>query len=93
MKKKIRIFDYMDREKEITIKDFEKVKIFLFEIISGDGILTVVYKGRQEVFDSSDSRMQSFYDGSWIIAPENIDILNRMKNHYDTDELEEKILF
>lgn len=89
MEKKVRIFDYKDRPMEIIIKDFENVKVFIFEIISGDGILTVVYKGRKEVFDSSDSRLQNFHDGTYVIDPKDIDVLNRMKHHYDTDELYE----
>lgn len=53
MEKKVRIFDYKDNPKEITIKDFENVKEFVFEIISGDGTLTVVYNdNHEERFDS-----------------------------------------
>lgn len=91
MEKKIRLFDYKDTPMEITIKDFENVKEFVFEIISGDGILTVIYNdNHREYFDSSDCRAMAFNDGIWFISPENIDILNRMKSHYDTAELYEK---
>lgn len=93
MKKKIRLFDYRDKEKEITIKDFEKVAMFMFEIISGDGVLTAIYQDHIEEFDSSTNRFSDFQDGRWFIKPENIDILNRMKSHHDTDELEESSLF
>ena len=89
MTKKIRLFDYDDNPKEIEIKDFENVKLFVFEIISGDGILTVVYNNNhRECFDSSDNRIMAFADGIWLIDPKDIDILNRMKSHYDTDELD-----
>ena len=91
MEKKVRIFDYQDEPMEITIKGFENVKEFVFEIISGDGILTVIYNdNHKEYFDSSDCRCMAFANGIWFISPENIDILNRMKSHYDTDELCEK---
>ena len=90
MEKKVRIFDYKDTPMEITIEDFENVKEFVFEIISGDGILTVVYNdNREKRFDSSNCRIMGFYDGLWCISPKDIDVLNRMKDHYDTDELEE----
>lgn len=90
MEKKVRIFDYKDTPMEITIEDFENVKEFVFEIISGDGILTVVYNdNREKRFDSSNGRIMDFYDGLWCISPKDIDVLNRMKDHYDTDELEE----
>lgn len=90
MEKKLRIFDYKDTPMEITIKDFENVKEFVFEIISGDGILTVVYNDeRKKRFDSSDNRLMDFYDGIWCISPKDIDVLNRMKDHYDTDGLDE----
>jgi len=88
MEKKVRIFDYKDNPKEITIKDFENVKEFVFEIISGDGTLTVVYNdNHEERFDSRNDRIMNFDDGLWVIEPQGIDILNRMKNHCDTDEL------
>ena len=90
MEKKVRIFDYKDTPTEITIKDFENVKEFVFEIISGDGILTVVYNDdREKRFDSSNTRIMGFYDGTWVIKPKDIDILNRMKDHNDTEELNE----
>lgn len=90
MEKKVRIFDYKDTPTEITIKDFENVKEFVFEIISGDGILTVVYNDeREKRYDSNFTRIIGFDDGLWVIKPKDIDVLNRMKDHYDTDELNE----
>lgn len=92
MDKKIRLLDYKDRPKEITIKDFEKAIMCIFEITSGDGVLTVIYPDHYEQFDSSDDRMEDFNDGMWIIEPKNIDVLNEMKEHYDTDKLDEAML-
>lgn len=90
MEKRVRIFDYKDTPMEITIEDFENVKEFDFEILSGDGVLTVVYNDdREKRFDSSNDRIIGFNDGFWVIKPKDIDILNRMKNHYDTYELNE----
>lgn len=90
MEKKVRLFDYKDTPMEITIKDFENVKEFVFEILSGDGILKVIYNdNHRETFDSSDCRLMNFNDGLWVISPKDIDVLNRMKDHYDTDELDE----
>lgn len=91
MEKKIRLLDYANRPKEITIRDFENVKEFVFQILSGDGVLTVIYNdGRREVFDSSElCRFVDFNDGLWCIEPKDIDVLNEMKNHYDTDRLDE----
>ena len=89
MNKKIRLLDYKDTPMEITIKDFENVREFLFEIISGDGILTVVYKDKhEETFDSGNNRIIGYDDGFWLIEPKDIDVLNRMKDNYDTDELD-----
>ena len=92
MDKTIRLLDYRNKPKEITIKDFEKALMCIFEIKSGDGVLTVIYHDHYEQFDSSDNRMEDFNDGMWIIEPENIDAINNMKEHYDTDGLDEAML-
>ncbi len=90
MEKIIRLFDYKNRPKEITVENFDNVKVFVFQILSGDGVLTVIYKDKQtKVFDSCDIvRNQDFNDGLWVINPEDIDVLNKMKDHYDTEELD-----
>lgn len=92
MDKTIKLLDYMDRPKEITIKNFEKAIMCIFEIKSGDGVLTVIFPNHYEQFDSSDNRMQDFYDGEWIIEPKNIDVISEMESHYDTDRLDEAML-
>lgn len=89
MEKTIKLLDYKGTPTEITIKDFENVKEFVFQIISGDGILEVVYNDNHvENFDSSNNRVLDFHDGIWIISPKDIDVLNRMKSNHDTDELD-----
>ena len=92
MVKTIRLLDYRNRPKEITIKDFEKAIMCIFEIKSGDGVLTVIYPNHYEQFDSSDNRMEDFNGGMWIIEPKNIDVINNMKEHDDTDGLDEAML-
>lgn len=92
MVKTIRLLDYRNRQKEITIKDFEKAIMCIFEIKSGDGVLTVIFPDHYEQFDSSDNRMEDFNDGMWIIEPKNIDVINNMKEHNDTDGLDEAML-
>ena len=88
MEKTIKLLDYKDTPTEITIKDFENVKEFVFQILSGDGILEVVYNDNHvETFDSSNDRLIDFFDGMWFIRPTDIDVLNRMKSNHDTDEL------
>jgi hypothetical protein len=90
MTKEIRLFDYMDRPKTIVVDDFEKVKLAIFEIKSGDGILTLVYDDHKKTYDSCDvERIHNFDDGTWLIMPKDIDVLNKMKDHYDTDLLYE----
>ena len=90
--KKIRLLNYKDEPKEIIINDFEKVILLVFQIKSGDGLLTVVYKDHIETFDSDDSRQMDFDDGIWFMYPEDYDVINQMKDHYDTDELDEAML-
>lgn len=93
MEKRLKLFDYKDKEKEIVVKDFENVKVFIFEILSGDGVLTTIYDNHVKVFDGCDIiRNTEFLDGTWVIEPKNIDVLNRMKCHDDTDELDEVML-
>lgn len=92
MDKKIRLLNYKNKPKEIIIKDFEKVVSLVFQIKSGDGILTVIYKDHIETFDSDDSRQMDFDDGTWFICPEDFDVINQMKDHYDTDRLDEAML-
>ena len=72
--------------------DFEKVILLMFEIKSGDGILNVVYKDHIETFDSDENRYTDFDDGTWFILPKDFEVINQMKDHYDTDKLDEAML-
>ena len=89
MEKRVRLLDYKDNEHFFTIEDFENVVELDFEILSGDGILTVIYKDGKEVeFDSGEHRHIDYYDGFWCLLPKHLEVINRMRTHYDTDELD-----
>ena len=92
MNKRIRLLDYKNNPKWIVIKNFEKVKECIFEIVSGDGTLMVVYDDNSWVdYDSNDHRYLDYFDGCWIIPPKEIGILNKLKdNHYDSLTILEK---
>lgn len=92
MNKIIRLLDYRDTPKEIIIEDFEKATMCIFEIKSGDGVLTVIYPDNYKQFDASGNRLIDYDDGMWIIAPKDIDIINNMKDHSDTDGLDDVML-
>ena len=89
MKKKIRLLNYKGEERNFVIEDFEKVLVLLFEIKSGDGILTVIYPEEATVFDSSNDRILGFDDGRWLLRPKDIEAINNMKDHYDTEKIDE----
>ena len=44
MNRYVRLLDYNDRPKRYTIENFENVMLLHFKILSGDGVLTVIYK-------------------------------------------------
>lgn len=94
MRKEIRLLDYENRPKTIVIEDFEKVVSVIFQIKSGDGILTLVYPDHRATYDSCDKpRIIGFNDGTWLLMPKDIDVINKMKDHYDTDLLDEVDLY
>lgn len=90
MDKKVYLLDYQDIQHEYTIKDFEKVKSIVIEILSGDWVVYVIYENDYEIFDTGEFngyRFQSFYDGTFIINPKRIDELKDIKHHYDLKDL------
>lgn len=89
MDKTIRLLNYTDEPKEFVIKDFENVQALVFEIKSGDGVLTAIYPDHYEQFDADKNRFYDFNDGTWFISPTKIDVINEMKEHDDTDGLDE----
>lgn len=90
MEKEVRLLNYKNEAKTFTIKDFEKVTLLIFEIISGDGVLRVVYdKDKSITLDSSNDRLVDFHDETLVLPPEGIDEINKMEYHDDTDRLYE----
>lgn len=74
MNKKINIYDYKDKPKSIIIKNFENIIEIYCEVLSGDEVLTVVYKdGEEKVFDAGVHRYIDFYDGVVDIPLNKID--------------------
>lgn len=91
MEKEVRLLNYKNEAKTFIIKDFEKVTMLIFEIISGDGVLRVVYDDDKSItLDSCDEdRFMAFHDGTWVLPPRCIDDINKMEYHDDTDRLDE----
>lgn len=71
MEKKFIIRDYKGIAKEITISNYKNVKCVLYEEISGDQILTIIYKnGDSKTFDSCEGgRIFDFHDDSEVFMP------------------------
>lgn len=92
MEKEVRLLDYKNEAKTFIIKDFEKVTLLVFQIISGDGVLRVVYdEDNSLTLDSNNTRLIDYHDGTWCLPPRCIDDINDMKDHYDTDRLLDKV--
>lgn len=65
---KVKLLDYRYRETEVEIGDLDNILCAILEICSGDETLNVIYKdGKTKFFDSTDDRIQSFDDGSFIV--------------------------
>ena len=70
---KTKIYDYINNETEIELQD-KPIEIMFVEIISGDEVLTVVYEDNTiQRFDSSESRFESFADGSYVVLKDQFD--------------------
>lgn len=86
MNKRFVIRDYKGKPKKITISNYENVKVILYEKISGDQILTIVYKnGEGKTFDSCDSgRIMAFHDDTAVFMPNELTQkeLNELVEHY-----------
>lgn len=64
----INLIDYNDCKHPVDIGDLDNIKIMAIHVVTGDEILYVLYKDDTEkVFDSSDDRMEDFYDGTYPI--------------------------
>lgn len=87
----LKIMDYSGDLYETTV-DLDKLDEILhinIDVISGDEIATVIYEnGMREVFDSSNDRIQNFYDGSYTLYSKVINInriveWNKRKSSHD----------
>ena len=68
---KVKLLDYRYRAREVEIGDLDDIICAILEIRSGDETLNVIYKnGETAFFDSTDDRIQSFDDGSFIVYVE-----------------------
>lgn len=86
MDKEIILKDYAGEECKYIIKNFENVVAMCINVLSGDETCMVLYKDKTEAeFDSGKGcRLTSYYDGSYFIAPDEIDkFSNTEGNTYD----------
>lgn len=68
----IKIYDYRNDTKEITLPDKEIAEIFV-NILSGDETGFVKFMdGTKIKFDASDARFTDYYDGMYTLEGENI---------------------
>lgn len=87
MNKILKLQDYKGNKKGFEIENFEDVEVIVVTIISGDEVANVYYKnGNQIRFDTSGDRWQDFFDGQYIIKPEDIDEHNNKLSSYFLSE-------
>ena len=70
MAKYLEIMDYKNNKvkTEIDLDKLDKIQKIEIKVITGDEICKVKYKnGKEEIFDSSNSRMNSFYDYEYTL--------------------------
>ena len=64
----INLIDYNNCKHPVDIGDLNNIKTMAIHVVTGDEILHVLYKDDTEkVFDSSDDRMEDFYEGTYPI--------------------------
>lgn len=68
----MKIYDYLDRQREIEVRD--GINFILVNVISGDETGKIVYNdGTEQEFDASSSRVMGFFDGNYIVRGKNVD--------------------
>lgn len=79
---KIKILDYKNKAKEVDVGELKDIRKMTVKVITGDEILNVTYKdGTDKIFDSSDDRMRSFYDGNYELYNNDIEPeINELEN-------------
>ena len=69
----LRIYEYKNRAKDIELPDKE-IQTIDVTVLSGDEVVEVTFKdGSVEEYDSSDSRLIDYYDGSYEVAEDIIE--------------------
>ena len=69
----LRIYDYKNKAKDIELPDKEIQTIYV-TVLTGDEVVEVTFKdGSIEEYDSSDSRLIDYYDGSYEVAEDMIE--------------------
>ena len=69
----INIVDYSGERKQINVGDFELIDSIHVEVITGDEVVTVLYKDNTfEEYDSSEYRITDYYDGEYDVKAKDI---------------------
>ncbi len=64
MIKYIKIMDYVGKKRTVLIDDFENVSCIIIGVLSGDEVMSVIYKsGKMVIYDSTNSRLADCNDG------------------------------
>jgi hypothetical protein len=64
----IKLLDYQDKETLVDVGELDTIGYMEIEVVTGDEILTVVYKDfTSRRFDSASDRMMNFNDGRYEI--------------------------
>lgn len=95
----LEIMDYKNDKTKTTIdlNKLDEIQSIRIEIITGDEICEVQYKnGKRETFDSSNERIQDFFDDSYVLYDvlDNTNFIEEFKkreNSYDTDFLNNEV--
>ena len=83
--KRIRIYDYSGDPTIVELKD-SPILLMTMKEVTGDEVLVVRYEdGSRQVFDSSNCRTMSFYDGEYDIIGEDIEKFLKDREVKDED--------
>ncbi len=88
----LEIMDYANNKIKTTIdlNRLDEIQSIIITIISGDEICEVQYKnGKREEFDSSNDRLQDFFDGSYVLYDvlDNTNFIEEFKKRKDSYDI------
>lgn len=64
----VKLLDYQNRAVNVDVGDIENIGSMTIEVVTGDEVLTVVYKDYTiKKFDSCDSRIEDCFDARYEI--------------------------